>query len=85
VPADVERKRRLFMHFSSLAQGAVRQKTGWWERRAKEHLLRDRFGERRLEARAFHVYDKIARRIARKAMRKPSTRLRHGVSEAVAT
>jgi hypothetical protein len=85
VPADVERKRRLFMHFSSLAQGAVRQKIGWWERRAREHLQRDRFGERRLEARAFHVYDKLTRRMVRKSMRNPSTRLRHGVPEAVPT
>lgn len=64
VPADVERKRRLFMHYSSLAQGLVRQRIGWWERRAQRHLRDDRFGTRRLEARAFHVYDRLTRRSA---------------------
>jgi radical SAM superfamily enzyme YgiQ (UPF0313 family) len=85
VPADVELKRRLFMHYSSLAQGAVRHRIGWWERRAKQHLVHDAFGAKRLEARAFHLYDGLTRRIARRrALQRAGTRLRHGVPEIAA-
>lgn len=84
VPADVESVRRLFMHFSSLAQGAVRQRIGWWERRARHHLETDRFSARRLEARAFHVYDGFTRRFADPERVPEGTVLRHGVPEAVA-
>lgn len=85
VPADVELERRLFMHFSSLAQGAVRQRIGWWEKRAKQHLVRNVFGKKRFEARAFHVFDGLTRRFRRKVLsRKPPARLRYGVTEAAA-
>lgn len=62
IPPAVERRRRLFLHYSSLAQGTVRQKMGWWERRARRHLECGTFGSRRLEASAFHVYDRLTRR-----------------------
>ena len=61
IPQDVERARRLFMHYSSLAQGRVRGRRGWWERRAQRHLERSTYGRGRLEARAFHVYHLLGR------------------------
>ena len=35
IPPDVARERALFMHHSSLSQGRVRGRTGFWERRAR--------------------------------------------------
>jgi radical SAM superfamily enzyme YgiQ (UPF0313 family) len=84
VPPDVEELRRMYMHYSSLAQGAVRQRIGWWEKRAKRHLESDRFGSKRLEARAFSVYDKVTRGLGRKGAKRARVRQRHGAAEAVA-
>jgi anaerobic magnesium-protoporphyrin IX monomethyl ester cyclase len=61
IPPGIERRRRLLMQFSSLAQGAVRQRIGWWEKRARRHLERESFAQRSLEAWAFHVYDRLRR------------------------
>jgi len=69
IPADVERRRRLFMHFSSLALGVVRERSGWWERRARRHIARDTFGAGGLEARAFHVWDHLTRRQPKRSAR----------------
>lgn len=61
IPAHIERQRRLFMHYSTLSQGAVRQRLGWWERRARRHLERGDFARRPVEAWAFHLYDRARR------------------------
>lgn len=57
----VERERRLFMHYSSLAQGRVRQHIGFWERRARRRLEQGSLRGARLEARAFSVFDRLTR------------------------
>lgn len=78
VSPEVERTRRLFMHYSSLAQGLVRQRIGWWERRAKTHLESNRFGQRNFEARAFSVYDRVTRKFRKNG--KPAPVFEHGVA-----
>ncbi|MBI5361909.1 MAG: radical SAM protein [Planctomycetes bacterium] len=64
IPPSVARERLLFMHYSSLAQGRVRQRMGAWERRARRRLEDGSFRGAGLEARAFHVLDRL-----RKSMR----------------
>lgn len=59
IPKDVAGARRLFMFYSSLGQGRVRQRDGFWERRARRRLQRNDFRFGRLEASAFHWCEKI--------------------------
>jgi radical SAM superfamily enzyme YgiQ (UPF0313 family) len=63
IPRDVSRARHLFMHYSSLAQGRVRERRGFWERRAQARLERDGCRSGELEARAFHLYHSIERKL----------------------
>jgi radical SAM superfamily enzyme YgiQ (UPF0313 family) len=61
IPEKVLRDRALFMHYSSLAQGGVRNRIGVWERRAQRHLRRGTYAGARMEARLFHVVDGLRR------------------------
>jgi radical SAM superfamily enzyme YgiQ (UPF0313 family) len=74
IPSEVSRARRMFMHYSSLAQGRVRERLGLWERRARAHLERNDFQSSTLEVRAFHAYDSIERKLG--AMLRPRRRAR---------
>jgi len=57
---DVKRARRMFMFYSSLAQGRVRSTQGFWERRARRRLARNDFRFGLLEARVFHGLQRVA-------------------------
>jgi anaerobic magnesium-protoporphyrin IX monomethyl ester cyclase len=63
IPAEIARARRLFMHYSSLAQGRVRERRGLWERRACARLTRNDYKHGGLEARAFHLYHALEKRL----------------------
>jgi radical SAM superfamily enzyme YgiQ (UPF0313 family) len=60
VPKDVAKARRIFMFYSSIGQGRVRQKNGFWEKRARQRLRKKDFRFGRIEASAFHWCEKIA-------------------------
>jgi radical SAM superfamily enzyme YgiQ (UPF0313 family) len=63
IPREVSRARYLFMHYSSLAQGRVRERHGFWERRAAARLARNDCRSGELEARAFHLYHAVERKL----------------------
>lgn len=60
IPEQVSIARSMFMHYSSLAQCRVRQRDGFWERRARARLARNNFRGARLEARLFHAFQQLA-------------------------
>lgn len=60
IATDVKRARHMFMFFSSLAQGRVRRKVGFWEERARRRLRRNDYRFGRLEAGLFHWYQRAA-------------------------
>ena len=64
IPDEILRARSLFMHYSKLASGGVREKFGLWERRARRHLRERTFDRAGLEARIFHVVDGFRRTLA---------------------
>jgi len=59
IPAHVEEAREMYMHFAALAQGRVRKRQGFWERRARRRLERGDYAKGRLEARLFHLVNKL--------------------------
>ncbi len=61
IPDDILRQRAMFMHYSSLAKGRVRDQIGLWERRAERHLREGTFARAGMEARVFHVVDSLRR------------------------
>jgi radical SAM superfamily enzyme YgiQ (UPF0313 family) len=61
IPPEILRERAMFMHYSSLAKGRVRDRIGLWERRAERHLRERTFARARMEARVFHVVDGLRR------------------------
>ncbi|MBI4878620.1 MAG: hypothetical protein HY812_03035 [Planctomycetes bacterium] len=62
IAPDVQHARRMFMFYSSLAQGRVRRRLGFWERRARRRLERNDFRFGLLEARLFHWLQRLAGR-----------------------
>ncbi|MBI4878623.1 MAG: B12-binding domain-containing radical SAM protein [Planctomycetes bacterium] len=62
IAPDVQHARRMFMFYSSLAQGRVRRKQGFWERRARQRLERRELRFALLEARVFHWVERLAGR-----------------------
>jgi hypothetical protein len=63
IPLDVTRAVKLFEHYSTLSIGLARDRVGWWERRARRRMQAGDFRFGRLEAKAFDVYERIARRL----------------------
>jgi len=63
IPDDVMLERKMYHHFATLDYGLARGKLGWWERRARRRLARGNLSAGLFEARAFDVYNRIARRI----------------------
>jgi len=77
VPEHVEQARRLFEHYSSLKFGIVRDRYGFWERRAARRLQSGDFRGARLEAKVFDLYHRLTRRftVRPREARKASLRL----------
>ena len=79
---EVERMRKLYRHFTSVVGGELRGKIGFWERRAAARLA-DAEGFARgwpgglLEARAFHLWQKLERRLPAWLIRR-DTRIERG-------
>ena len=68
VPPEVNRMRKLYNHFTSVASGHARGRTGLWERRAMRRLAHEAGFRRawpmgRLEARAFHLWSAFENRL----------------------
>jgi hypothetical protein len=63
IPPDVLEERSLFMHYSALARGRVRERIGFWERRAERHLREQSWARARTEARAFTVVHGLGRKL----------------------
>jgi len=62
IPPEVERARRLFEHYSTLKFGIVRDRYGWWERRAARRMQTGDFRGARIEAKAFDLWHRVTRR-----------------------
>ncbi len=66
VPPALDRARVLFNHYAALSEGRVRQRCGWWERRARRHLAGGTWRRARMEAKAFDFYQRLTRAVQRR-------------------
>lgn len=63
VPAAAAQRRRLYQHFSGLSKGVIRDRIGFWERRARGRIESGDFRFGRVEAKAFDLSHRIASRL----------------------
>ncbi len=61
IPPEVQKRLRLYQHYTTLSRGTARRKIGWWERRARRRLAENDFAFGRLEAKAFDVCQRAGR------------------------
>ena len=71
IPPDVALERKLYQHYVTLDYGLARGKIGFWEKRAKKRLqsgdLQGGFPSGKWEARAFDVYNRIEKKLFKRA------------------
>jgi hypothetical protein len=63
IPPDVALARKMYQHFVTLDYGLARGKIGWWEKRAKRRLESGDLIGGLFEARAFDLYNRVAKKI----------------------
>jgi radical SAM superfamily enzyme YgiQ (UPF0313 family) len=61
IPAEVQRARKLYEHFSTVSLGVARGRIGWWEKRAKRRITSGDYRFGNLEAKAFDLVVRLAR------------------------
>ena len=69
IPPVVADARKMYQHYVTLDYGLARGRRGFWEKRAGNRLRRGTIhsGAARFEARAFSVYNRIEKKITRRA------------------
>ncbi len=65
IPPEVAKVRRLYCHYQTLARGLVREKDGLWENLARWRLRSGNYALGSVEAKAFDVWNRIAKRFRR--------------------